>query len=200
MAIPSPEIFLHWSLSSSQNVYILPNIAYCPLYLCVLTNLLMQLLNMLSWYCSQRNSRSNYIMNLVIIHWCILSYFFLIPLFLLVSIILTIINVFAAFFFDQRIGRIDLGTFSAALRFRYSGLSESSLPLSSSISDLVSSSQSSCSLFGLSKSPFQLSQCSVSEMCSGELPSSLSAGWRSIPLIWRKFNTWVSPPGRSFED
>jgi hypothetical protein len=49
-------------------------------------------------------------------------------------------------------------------------------------------------------SPFQFSQFSVSEMLAGELSSSLSAGWRLIRLIRRKFNTSVRPQGRSFAD
>ena len=135
-------------------------------------------------------------MKLVIIPWRMLSYFFLIPLFLLVSIILIVINAFSAFVFDRRIGPINLGTFSATLTFRCCGVSEYSLPLSSSITDLLSASQSSSLSFGWSKSPFQWSQFSVSEMLSGERSSSLSAGWRSIRLIRRTFNTSVRPPGR----
>jgi len=139
-------------------------------------------------------------MNLVIIHWHILSYFFLILLFLLVSIILTVIIVFSAFFFDCQISQMNPGTFGAALTFRCSRVSESSLLLSSSIFDWMSASQSFLLLFGLSKSPFQLSQFSVSEMLSGELSLSLLAGWWSIGLIERTFNSWVRPPGRSFAD
>jgi len=37
-------------------------------------------------------------------------------------------------------------------------------------------------------------------MLSGVLSSSLSAGWRSIGLIWWTFNIWVRPPGRFFAD
>jgi hypothetical protein len=72
--------------------------------------------------------------------------------------------------------------------------------LFSSISDSLSASQSFSLLFGLSKSPFQLSQFSVSEMLSDELSSSLSVGWRSILLIQRTFNSSVRPPGRYFAD
>jgi len=139
-------------------------------------------------------------MNLVIIHWRILSNFFLIPLFLLVSIILTVTNAFSTLFFDCRRGQISPERFGAALTFSTSRVSEPSLRLSSSISDSLSASQSSSRSFGLSKSPFQLSQFSVSEMLSGELSSSLSAGWQSIHLIRRIFNTGVRPPGRSFPD
>ena len=137
-------------------------------------------------------------MNLVIIHWRILSYFVWIPLFLLVSIILTVTNVFSTIFFDCRIGRISPGTSGAALTFRTAKVSETSLPLSSSVSHSSSASQSSSLSFGLSKSPFQLSQFFVTEMLSGELSSSLLAGWRSIRLIRQTFYSWVRPPGRSF--
>jgi len=129
-----------------------------------------------------------------------MSCMFLIPLFLLVFIILTVSNVFSTFFFDCRIGQISPGTFRAALTFRTFGVSELSLPLSSSRCNSLSDSQSSSQSFGISKSPFQLSQCSVSEMLSGELSSSLSAGWRTICLIQRTFNSSVRPPGRSFAD
>ena len=155
---------------------------------------------MLPLFISKSNSRSNYIMNLVIIHWRILSYFFLIPLVLLISIILTVINAFSTFFFVCCIGRINPGTFGAALTFHCSGVSESTLPFSSSISDSLSASQSSSLAFGLSRSPFQLRRFSVSEMLSGELSSSLSAGWRSIRLFRRTSNIWVHHPGRSFAD
>jgi len=139
-------------------------------------------------------------MNLVIIHWCILSYFFLILLFLLNSNILTVISTHSAIFLDCRIGRINLGTFDAALTFLCSGISESSLLLSSFISDLLSASQSSSLSFELSKSPCQFSQFSVSEMLSGERSSSLSAAWQSICFMQRAFITWVHPPERSFGD
>jgi hypothetical protein len=84
-------------------------------------------------------------------------------------------NAFSNFFLDHRIGQINPGTFGAVLTFPCYGVSESSLPLSSSISDSLSASQSSSLLFGLSKSPFQLSQFLVSEMLSAELSSSRSA-------------------------
>jgi len=54
--------------------------------------------------------------------------------------------------------------------------------------------------FGLSKSPFQLSQLSVSEMLSDALSSSLSTGWWLILRIRRTLNIWVRPPGTSFAD
>jgi len=139
-------------------------------------------------------------MILVKIHWHILAYFLLIPLFLLVSIILTIIYIVSAFFFDHRISRINPRRFGAALTIRCSRVSESPLPLSSLISDSLSASQSFSLSFGIYKSPFQLSQFPVSEMLAGELSSSLLAGWGSICFIWWTFNTWVCPAGRSFAD
>jgi len=54
--------------------------------------------------------------------------------------------------------------------------------------------------FGLSKSPFHLSQYSVSEMHSGVLSSSRSTGWRLILQIRWTFNIWVRPSGKSFAD
>jgi len=139
-------------------------------------------------------------MNLVIIHWRILSYLFLIPLFLFVSIILTVMNVVSTVFCDIRIGRINAGTFGAAMTFHWSGVCESSLPLSSSIPNWLSASQSSSLSFESYRSPLQLSQLSVSEMLSGDILSSLSAGGRSIRLIPQTFSIWVHPPGRSFAD
>jgi hypothetical protein len=54
--------------------------------------------------------------------------------------------------------------------------------------------------FELSKASFQLSQFLVSEMLSGELSSSLMAGWCSIGLIWQTFNIRVCPGGKSDTD
>ena len=87
-----------------------------------------------------------------------------------------------------------------ALTSWYSGLSEPLKPLPSSILDSSSASQSSLLLFGLSKSPFLITPCLVLETISGVLSSSLSAGWHSILLIRRMFDTWVHLPGRSFAD
>jgi len=131
-------------------------------------------------------------------HWRILSYFVFTPLFLLVSIALTVTNTFSACLFDFRVGWISLGTFGAALTSRCSWHSGSSMLLSWSISDSTSAAQSSSLSFGLSKSPFQLSQSSVSEMLSGALSSSLVTGWRLILQIRQTFKIWVHPPGRSF--
>jgi len=139
-------------------------------------------------------------MNLVIKHGHILFYFFLSPVFLVISIILTVINAFPTIFFNRCIGRINPGTFGAVLTFRCSGVSESSLVLSSSMYDSLAAFQSSLLLFGLSKFPFQLGQFLVSEMVSGELCSSLSAGWWLIALIQRTFLTWVCPSGWFFAD
>jgi len=66
--------------------------------------------------------------------------------------------------------------------------------------DSSTASQSSSLSFGLAKSPFQLSQFSVSEMLSGALSSSHSAARWSILLIGWTFNTWVHPPGQSIAD
>ena len=133
-------------------------------------------------------------------YWHILSYCFLIPLFLLVSNVLTIINIISSCVLDFRVGRINPGTFSAALTSRCCGHSGSLMPLSGSISDSKSALQSSSLSFGLSKSPFQLSQFLVLDMLFGALTSSLSTGWWSILLIWRTLNISVRPPGRFFAD
>jgi len=90
------------------------------------------------------------------------------------------------------------GTFRMALASCCSGHSGFLISLSGSISDSSSTAQSSSLSFGLSKSPFQLSQSSVSEMLSGAPSSSLVTGWRLIILIQRTFNIRVHPPGRSF--
>jgi len=142
----------------------------------------MQLLKILQWYFSKWNSRSNYILNSVIIRCCILSYFFLIPCILLISIILTVNKAFSAISCDCHIRGIDQGTFVAGLTFWCTRVSEFYLSLSSSISDSLSASQSSSQSVGSSKSPIQLSHLSVCEMCSGELCSLRSAGWWSIHL------------------
>jgi len=107
-------MFLHWSLSSYKNCKILPNNSFCPLYYCLLTNIHWQLLNILPYYFSKWHSRSNYIKNLVKIRWPIPSYFLLIPLFLCISIELTIINTFSDCFIDRRTVWINPVTFSAA--------------------------------------------------------------------------------------
>ena len=130
-------------------------------------------------------------------YWCILSYYLLFLLFLLGSIELTITNPHSAYLFDFRVGRIDLGTFGAALTSLWSGLSGSSMQSPSSIPDSMSASQMSLLPFEFSKAPFKWSQFFVSEILSSAPDSSHWAGWRSILFSWRTFNTWVCPPGRS---
>jgi len=133
-------------------------------------------------------------------HWQILSDFFFTPLFLLVPVALTNTNTLSACHFDFHVGRLNPGTFGAALTSRCSGHSESLIPSSCSVSDQTSAAQSSSVSFGLSKSPFQSSQSMVSEMIWGVLSSSPSTGWWLILQIRRKFNNWVRPPRRSFAD
>jgi len=133
-------------------------------------------------------------------HWCILSNFFFTPLFLLVWIALTVINSFSACLFAFHVGWINRGTFGAALTSRCSAHSGSSMLLSCSRSHSMSSAQSSLLSFGLSMSPFQLSQSSVSEMLSVVQCSSHSSGWPLILRIQQTFNIWVHPPGRSLAD
>jgi len=133
-------------------------------------------------------------------HWRILSYLYLIPLCLHVSIELTVTNTISAYLFDFCDGRINPGTFGAALTFRSSGHSGSLMQLSCSILESTSAGQLSSPSGGLSMSPFQLGQCSVSVMLSGALSSSLSTGWGLILLIQRTFNIWVHHSGRSFAD
>jgi len=157
-------------------------------------------LSILPYYFCKWNSRSNYIMHLVIIHWRILPYFFWILLCLHMSVILTVIKAVLAVLGDRRVGRTNRGTFGVALRFQCSGLSEFWLQLSSSIPDALSASQSSSLWFGFSQSRFQFSQFLVSEMVSGEQSSSHSAGWWSIRVIRQTFDTWVLPSGRTCAD
>jgi len=133
-------------------------------------------------------------------YWCILSYCFLIPLFLLVSNVLTVTNTISDCLFDVRWGRINLGTFGAAFTSRFSGISGSLMPLSRPISDSMSAAQSSSLSFGLSKSPFQVSQFLVSEMLSGALSLSHSTGCPSILLLRQIFNIGDRLPRRSFAD
>ena len=131
-------------------------------------------------------------------HGRILSYFFLTPLLLLVSIALTIINIFSACLFDYRAGQINPGTFGTALTFRSSGHSSSLMILWCCISDSMFVAQSFSLSFGLSKSPFQFSQSSVSRMLADVLSSSLSTGWRLTLRIRRTLNIWVSSLARFF--
>jgi len=148
----------------------------------------MLLLIILPIYFSKWNSRTSNILIQMKNHRPMLFYCFLFPLFLLVSIALTVRINFSAIVFDLRDGRINPGTFGAALTFRRAGVSEFSMTLSRSKSDSSSASQSSSLTFGLSKSPFQLSQLSASEMNQGGQSTSLSIGCRLISLIWHSFN------------
>jgi len=156
--------------------------------------------NIPPWCFSKWNSRSNNIKNLVNIHWLILSYILLFPFFLHLSIVLTVINTCWACAVELHVGQINPGTFCAPQTSHSSEVSGWSTESSSSMSDSLSASQSSLVSFGLSKSHFQWSHFSVSEMHSGSLSSSLAAGWRWILRVWRTFNTWVCPAGRSFAD
>jgi len=151
------------------------------------------------YYISNYNSRSRYIKQLVK-HWRILSYIVFTPLFLLVSIALTVVNTFSACLFDLRVGWINPGTFGVALTSCCPGHSRSSILLSCSISDSISAAEWSLLSSGLSQSPFQLNQSTVSKMVSGKLSSSLSSGWRLIIRIQQIFNIWVRSLGKSFAD
>ena len=87
----------------------------------------MLLLTIRPWYISNCNSRSSYIKKLVKL-WRILSYFFFTPWFLLFLIPLIFTNTFSAHLFDFCVGRINPGTFGAALTSRSHGHSVSSMP------------------------------------------------------------------------
>jgi len=133
-------------------------------------------------------------------HWRILSYFVLTPLCLLVLIALTVINTISACLIDFRVSQINLAISGAALTSRCSKHCRSSMLLCCSISHSISAAQSSSLLFGLSKSPFQLSRYLVSWILSGARSTSLSTGWQLILRIRRTFNIWGCPPGRFFAD
>jgi len=160
----------------------------------------MRLPSILPSYFSKWNSRSNNNKNLEEIHWHILSYCFLFPLFLLVSCVWTIINTISAFVCDHHVGPNNPGTFGAELTSLSCGVSRSSMPLSSVMSDSLLASQSSSFSFGLFKSPFQSSQLSVCENLSSAWSPALWAGCRSICFIQWTFNTPVPTQGRSFAD
>jgi len=138
--------------------------------------------------------------NRVKIHWLILSYILLIPLLLLVSNVLTVINTFSFVFFDLYVAKINPATFGVVVTVRCSGVSVTSMAFPSYMSDALDASQLSSLSFGLSNSAFQSCESSVTKMLCGELSSSLSAGWRSIHFIRWNFNTWGCPPGRFFAD
>ena len=133
-------------------------------------------------------------------HWRILSYFFFTPLFRHVSIALTIINTISACLFDCRVGRINLETFHPGPNSGFSGHSGTLMLFSRSVSDSMSAAYSSSLLIGYSESPLQLSQTSASEMHSGGLSLSLSAGWQLILQIQRTLIICVHPPARFFAD
>ena len=160
----------------------------------------MRLLIILPKSFSKWHSRSSNINIQVKNHWPMLCYFFLFPLFLHVSIALTVTITCSACLLDFHVGRINPGIFGAALTSRCAVVSESSTTLRCSRSDSSSASQTSSLTFELSRSPFQSSQFSVSEMLLGGQTSLLSAGWRWIFLIWGIFNICVRPPRRSFAD
>ena len=85
----------------------------------------------------------------------ILSYFFFTPLFLLVSVVLTVTKVLSACRFDFRVGRINPGIIGTALTSHCCGHTGFSMQLPYSMSYSTSAAQSSSLTFGLSKSPFQ---------------------------------------------
>ena len=84
-----------------------------------------------------------------------------------------------------------------ALRSSRSVLSGSSMLLCYSIYDSAFTTQLSLLSFELSKSTFQLSHSSLSEMISGALFSSVSTGWQLVLPIRQIFNIWVRCPGMS---
>jgi len=133
-------------------------------------------------------------------HWSILLYIVWIPLLLLVSIGLTVTKTILASLFDFRGGRIDSGTFGAALTSGCSGHYSSFMTEYCSIADWLSATQSSSLSFGCSNSPLQSSYFFVSEMIPHVLPSSLLTGWQLILQIQQTFNIWVRPPGKFVAD
>ena len=173
---------MHCLLSNYQKLNILPKGSLGLLYICLWPNIHKLLLTIRPWYISNWNSRSSY-KKKAENHWRILFYVFLILLFLLSTIALSISNTSPACHFDFRVGRINAGTFGAAPTSRCSQHSASWMLLWCLLSDSMSAVKSSSLSFGLCKSPFQSSQFSVSEMLSGVRFSSLSTGWRLICLI-----------------
>ena len=137
---------------------LLQNNSYCLLYVCLLTKILSWLLKIVSIYYLKCNFQSNYIVHMVMVHWCTLFYSVLICWFLLVTVILTILDALSAFFLNSCIGLINPGTFCTALRFRWSGASETSRPLSRAKFNSFSCSQLSPLSSGLFKTLVQLSQ------------------------------------------
>jgi len=173
------------------------NLAFCPLQIGVSTYIHMRWLIILPDNFSRWKYQSLNIKNLVKTYGPLLSYFFLYRLFLLISILLTIIIPFAVFFWDVHVSWINLGTFGGAHKSWGDGLFRSKMPGSSSTSDLSSTTQSFWLNLGLSTSAVQSSQLLVSQMLSGAQCSSLSAGSRTIVLGRWTFNTWIHPLPRS---
>ena len=134
---------------------IMLNDPICPPYFCSWTNVHIRLLNIVICYFSKWNPRPSNIYNLVITYWLILSYIGWFPVFLLVSIAVTIINPFRGYCIDLHVGRINPGTFRAERTTWGSGLSGASMPLSRSISDSLSASQSSLFMFWIWQSLVQ---------------------------------------------
>jgi len=145
----------------------LPNDSFRPLYLGLLTNIHLWLANIHARNVSIWHSRSDNIKNKMEIHWHILFNVFLVILFLLVSIVLTVIKTIWVSFFYLHVGRINPRSFGAKLTSHCSGVSGSSARLCSSMSASLSASQCYSLSFGLSKSQFQSSQYLASEMLSG---------------------------------
>jgi len=127
-------------------------------------------------------------------------YFFCTPVFLHVSIALTITNTSSACLFDFHVGQTNPGIFGVALTFCCTWHSGSSMPLLCAILDSLSAMQLFSPSFGLDTWSFQLSQSSLSEMLSDALSSSLSNGWWLILRIQQTFTIWVHSPGRSFSN
>jgi len=136
----APVSFLHGSLSFYQKLCIMLNDTFCLLCFCLSSNIQTSLVNILPSYYSKWNSWSSNMKNLLKTYYPILSYFFLFPLILLLSVALTVTNTFSVFFFDVCVGRIKPGTFGAAHTFRCPGHSGFLKQLSSSRSDSLSPS------------------------------------------------------------
>jgi hypothetical protein len=119
--------------------------------------------------------------------WCILPYIFLIPLFLIIPITLTVTDILSVWLFEFRIGQINLGAFGTPPTSHWSGLFTTLMP------------PSSLSIW-LSQSPYLPSQLLVLEMLLGVQSSSLSTRLELSPQIQRTFNIWVHTSGCFFVD
>jgi hypothetical protein len=191
--------FLHCSLSHDSNLFILPKSLLCLLYISLSTNIDELLITIHPKYISNYNSGARYIKNMVK-HCRSVSYVLFTSLFLLVSIAWTVINTYPACLCDIHVGQTNPGTYGEVLISWCSGHCRCLMPLSRSLSDSTSATQSSMLWFGQSKSPFQLGQWSVSEMLVGLITSALSTGGQLILRIQRTCNIWVHPPGLTFAD